>query len=216
MKKKAETYTVELLSVMTQGLERLSSNYTASGVEAVVNFQSEAEQEPRRYYVQIEPMDEVERRQDTENNQKDYDWGPEGPPPGIANASKLNMKKKALEIGGESFPDALKFKEETVSPLDVATDVQELYRDAESFVINYTWSGLRENGIIGPDDANVIQEDADKVRFSDTSALVNQFIEEGWFKYLEQSDNMKLKSDPELQQQIYDSIQTAIKEEGAV
>ena len=190
----------------------------------------------------------------------DYGDLPENLPPGIANANKLNMKKKAegptyeqlqnalnrdiitpiqfselviryglnkqantnrlnmkkaLEIGGETFPDALKFKEETTSPLDVETDVQKLYKDAESFIVNYIWSGLAAEGIVSPDDANVIQTDVDKVQFSGASSLVNQLMAEGWFAYLKLSYDTKLRTDPQLQQQIFNTIQNEIKE-GAV
>ena len=131
-------------------------------------------------------------------------------PEGIA--FNLTMKKKALEIGGVEFPDALKFKEETTSPLDVETDVQKLYKDAESFIINYIWSGLAAEGIVGPDDANVIQTDVDKVQFSSASSLVNQLMQEGWFTYLELSYDMKLRTDSQLQQQIFNAIQNAITE----
>lgn len=216
MKKKAETvYVSELLWTMTQGLERLSANYTVDGAEAVVNFQSENEQEPQQYHIRVTPMSEIERRQEAAGERGEYSWGPEGPPPGIVNAVKLNMKKKALEIGGETFPDALKFKDKTPSRFDIETSIGELYQDAETSVINYIWDGLREHGIIGPDDANVIQTDVDKVRFSNASFLVNQLMEEGWFTYLAQSPNVKLRSDPQLQQQVFDTIQNAIRE-GAV
>ncbi|KKM73656.1 hypothetical protein LCGC14_1408270, partial [marine sediment metagenome] len=51
LRKKAKyVFTAELLSVMTQGLERLSANYTVDGAEAVVNFQSEGEPEPQQYH----------------------------------------------------------------------------------------------------------------------------------------------------------------------
>ena len=133
-------------------------------------------------------------------------------PPGITNAVRLNMRKKALEIGGAEFPDALKFKEETTSPLDVETNVQELYRDAESFIVNYIWSGLAAEGITSPDDTNIIQTDVDKIQFSSASSLVNQLMQEGWFTYLELSYNTKLRADPQLQQQIFNSIQNAIIE----
>ena len=96
MKKKAKyVYPTELMSIMTQGLERLSMNSTVDGVEGVVNFQSEEETEPQQYHIRITAMSEVERREEAEGGEPGYDWGPEGPPPGISNASKLNMKKKA-------------------------------------------------------------------------------------------------------------------------
>ena len=144
----------------------------------------------------------------SENDNTQFDL-PENLPPGIA--TKLNMKK-ALEIGGVEFPDTLKFKEETISPLDVETNVQELYKDAESFVINYIWSGLAVEGIISPDDVNVIQTDVDKVQFSSASSLVNQLMQEGWFAYLKLSYDTKLRADPQLQQQIFNTIQNAIIE----
>ncbi|KKM20416.1 hypothetical protein LCGC14_1645700 [marine sediment metagenome] len=134
-------------------------------------------------------------------------------PPGIA--SKLNMTKKALEIGGETFPDALKFKDDTTSSFDVETSIQSIYSEAISFVVTHVWNGLRAQGIIGPDDVNVIQEDVDKARFSNVSSLVRQLMEEGWFKYLEQTSDMKLRSDLQLQQQVFNAIQTAIKEGAA-
>ena len=125
---------------------------------------------------------------------------------------KLNMKKKALEIGGETFLDALKFKDEPTSPFDAETAIPSLYQEAESFVVNYIWSGLQAQGIIGPDEANVIQTDVDKVQFSTASSLVHQLMEEGWFKFLEQSLNRELRADPQLQQKIFNAIQNAITE----
>lgn len=82
---------------MTQGLDRLSVNSTVDGVEAVVNFQSESEQEPQPYHIRITPMADIELRQETIGERGDYNWGPEGPPPGITNAVRLNMKKEAQD-----------------------------------------------------------------------------------------------------------------------
>ena len=306
---------------MTQDLDRVSANFTIDGAEAVVNFQGEGI-EPQAYHIRITPMESIERRQESAGDREGYSWGIEGPPPGIANAVRLNMKKsagsyltpegrrifeeaqldpttiflpapdvlgvlsyitgnsartlrdllddvdefsanpeedaalfteawqqakargyvvaeegpeytsnllelpknlpegiavrlnmkKALEIGGVEFPDTLKFKEETTSPLDVETNVQKLYKDAETFVVNYIWSGLREHGIIKPDDANVTQTDVDKVQFNSASSLINQLMQEGWFAYLELSYNVKLRTDPQLQQQIFNTIQNEIRE----
>lgn len=214
------TYTAELLSVMTQNLDRLSANYTADGAEAVVNFTSSEtpDEDPQQYHIKITPMSVIEGRQEAENPPEGYNWGPEGPPPGISNARKLNMKKKALDIGGETFPDALKFKDETGFTdlkFDSAESVPDIFRHAENFVIDYIWAGLQAHGIVGPDDANVIQEDADKIRFSNASSLVHELTEEGWFKYIEQTPYADLKVDPSLQQKIYNAIKSTINE-GAV
>lgn len=213
-KKAGYTYTAELLSAMTQNLDRLSANYTADGVEAVVNFtSSEAQdQEPQQYHIKITPISIIEGRQEAENPSEGYSWGPEGPPPGIANAVKLNMKKEALEIGGETFPDVLKFKEDSIPEANLEESALDVYGKAENFIINYIWRGLQVQGIIGPDDINVVQTDVDKVQFNSTSSLINQLMEEGWFKFLEQSSSEQLKADPDLQQKIYNAIKTAIKE----
>ena len=81
LRKKAKyVYTSELLSAMTQGLERLSANYTADGVEAVVNFQAEQAQEPQQFHIKITSVSEVERREEAAGGEPGYDWGPEGPP----------------------------------------------------------------------------------------------------------------------------------------
>jgi len=213
-KKAGYTYTAELLSAMTQNLDRLSANYTADGVEAVVNFtSSEAQdQEPQQYHIKITPISIIEGRQEAENPSEGYSWGPEGPPPGIANAVKLNMKKKALEIGGETFPDVLKFKEDSIPEANLEESALDVYGKAENFIINYIWRGLQVQGIIGPDDINVVQTDVDEVQFNSASSLINQLMEEGWFKFLEQSSSEQLKADPDLQQKIYNAIKTAIKE----
>jgi len=127
---------------------------------------------------------------------------------------KLIMKKTALEIGGETFPDALKFKD-PISEFNIERTIGEIYQKAETFVVGYIWAGLQDHGIVGPDDANVIQEDADRLRFNSASSLVHQLMEEGWFKYLEFAQDTNLKDDPELQQSVFNSIQNSI-EEGAV
>jgi len=99
MKKKAEyTYSAQLLSQMTQGLDRVSANFTVDGAEAVVNFQGEGI-EPQQYHVRVTPMSAIESRQEAAGERGEYSWGPEGPPPGIVNAVRLNMKKNAVEIG---------------------------------------------------------------------------------------------------------------------
>ena len=163
----------------------------------------------------------IRSEQESPENGDTFDL-PGNMPEGIAN--KLNMRKTALEIGGETFPDALKFKEPPTldeAPVEFSADsedfeagtsIGELYQEAESFVVNYIWSGLQEHGVIGPDNANIIQEDIDKVRFNNASTLVHQLMQEGWFAYLIQSTDTKLRSDPQLQQQIFNTIQTTIKE----
>ena len=98
LRKKAEyTYSdsAQLLSQITRDLDRVSANYTIDGVEAVVNFQVGGIAQP--YHIRITPMEDIESRQEAAGERGDYSWGPEGLPPGITNASKLNMKKTALE-----------------------------------------------------------------------------------------------------------------------
>ena len=119
---------------------------------------------------------------------------------------KLNMKKTALNIGGVEFPD------ETYGE----SQASEVYKTAESFIINYIWSGLYEQGVTGPDGANVIQEDADKIRFSDASTLVNQLLDEGFTAYLNQSTNPVLQESADMRQALYNAIKTAIFFEGEV
>jgi len=91
-----------------------------------------------------------------------------------------------------------------------------MYKEAESFVINYIWSGLSEQGVTGPDGANVIQEDADKIRFSEASTLVNQFLDEGFSMYINQSNNPVLQESAELRQSLYNAIKNAIFFEGEI
>lgn len=127
-------------------------------------------------------------------------------PPGIA--SKLNMKKTSLEIGGMEFPD------ETYG--ESQSDQSLMYKEAESFVINYIWSGLQEQGITGIDGANIIQEDVDIIRFSGASTLVRQLLDEGFTAYINQTNNPVLRESAELRQSLYNAIKTAILEEGEI
>jgi len=111
------TYTALLLTKMTQApdINEVSSNWNATGSEAVVSFQSDEENEPQLYHIQVTPMslyktpkDLAEENAEKENaeGENDYSWGPEGPPPGIANASKLNMKKHAEgDVTGPGGPE---------------------------------------------------------------------------------------------------------------
>jgi len=94
MQKTAEVYTAELLWNMMKGVENMvereSMNYTASGVEAVVNY-PKPNGEPQRYHITIEPLDIYMR---------DIVWGEEGPPSGITNlpfANRLSLKKHAID-----------------------------------------------------------------------------------------------------------------------
>jgi hypothetical protein len=93
-KKAAYTYSAQLVSQMTQNLDRVSANFTADGAEAVVNFQGEGT-EPQQYHIRVTPMAVIEKREKQEVPGEEYSWGPEGPPSGITNAIRLNLKKNA-------------------------------------------------------------------------------------------------------------------------
>ncbi|KKL50833.1 hypothetical protein LCGC14_2301560, partial [marine sediment metagenome] len=72
MKKKAEySYSAQLISQMTQGLDRVSVNFTVDGAEAVVNFQGEGV-EPQQYHIRVTPVSSVERQQETTGDRGEY------------------------------------------------------------------------------------------------------------------------------------------------
>lgn len=130
LRKKAEyTYSAQLLAEMTRGLDRVSMNFTVDGAEAVVNFQGEG-MESQQYHIRITPMSSIESRQEEAGERGSYSWGPEGPPSGIINAVRLNMKKTAQwEEDDSNEPWEHKSWRPQLTPKELEREFKELEPD---------------------------------------------------------------------------------------
>jgi len=106
--------------------------------------------------------------------------------------SKLNLKKKALDIGGVEFPDVLKYPQQGREPSRIpettpGTMQKQDVVNAENNVYFYIQDHLKDYGVDfnTPDDRNVIQTAPDKIELNPESPIIQKLFYDGWFEYLD-------------------------------
>jgi len=109
-------------------------------------------------------------------------------------SKRLNLKKRSLEIGGEKFPDVIKYPIQSyygrpakIPPTSPGAIEKQTATNAENSIYFYILAHLQDYGIdMGrPDDRNIIQTAPDKVELNPESPIIQKLFYDGWFDYLD-------------------------------
>jgi len=122
---------------------------------------------------------------------------------------RLSLKKRALDIGGEEFPDVIKYpphwrtgvpsKPPETTP---GTLERTMVRNAEDSIYFYIKDHLKDYGLDygKPDDLNIIQTAPDKIEFNPESPIIQKLFYDGWFEYLDTMAPLYVKENIDVQE----------------
>jgi len=124
------------------------------------------------------------------------------------NKVKLNLRKKALEIGGEEFPNVVKYLPQKGGPATIpkttpGTMVKQDVLNAENSIYYFMKDHLQDYGISSttPDNVNTIQG-PEKIELNPESPIIQKLFYDGWFDYLNLLAPDYIKENPDIQEQL--------------
>jgi hypothetical protein len=121
--------------------------------------------------------------------------------------NKLNLKK-ALDIGGETFPDVIKYPNSgppaRIPPTTPGTMQKQDVINAENNVYLYIKEHLQDYGINFnvPDNINVMQTAPDTIELNPESQIIQKLFYDGWFDYLDVIAPHYIKENTDIQENL--------------